>query len=66
MGADNQAERVLSRIEFRKELAEVFYREWRKHVTLAPPWNSVSETHRSGTIAGIRVVLDEIKREPRP
>lgn len=62
MGADNQAERVLSRIEFRTELAEVFHRVWRQHVTLAPPWNSLSETHRSGTIAGVRAVIDEIDR----
>jgi hypothetical protein len=62
MGADNQAERVLNRIEFREELAELFHAVWRHHVTIAPSWDKTTEAHRSGVIAGVKAILDDIDR----
>ena len=66
MGADNQAERVIARIEFREHLAEVFHRAWRRHVELAPPWNGLRPEHRAGTLAGIKAVIEEINQTAKP
>ena len=60
MGADNQAERVIARIEYREQLAEVFHRAFRKEQDLAPPWGSVSDAHRRGVIAGVTAIINAI------
>lgn len=62
MGADNQADRVIARMEWREELAEIFHRAFRGHQDLAPPWANVSDKHHEGTIAGIAAVLAEINK----
>lgn len=60
VGADNQAERVIARMEFREELAIIFHKAFRKECDLAPPWSGLSPAAKAGTIVGIRAVIDEI------
>lgn len=60
VGADNQAERVIAKMEFREHLAQVFHTAWREHVKVAPFWDGLRDEYRAGTIAGITAVLDAI------
>ncbi len=60
MGADNQAERVIARVEYRQHLAKVFHTAFRKVQDLAPPWDYASEKHKHAVMAGIAAVLEEI------
>jgi hypothetical protein len=63
MGADNQAERVIARIEFHEHLARLFHAELCKNVKLLKiDWDDLSEEHRSAILQGMAVVLDEITR----
>jgi hypothetical protein len=43
-----------------EKLAEVFHEAFRKHQEQAPPWNSISDTDKAATIAGVHAVLDAL------
>jgi hypothetical protein len=63
MGADNQAEKVISRIEYRTKLAETFYRAWNKSQDMAyVAWPNTGQSVKSAFIAGITAVLQELEK----
>jgi hypothetical protein len=43
-----------------EKLAESFHEAFRKHQGLAPAWNSISDTDKAATIAGVHAVLDAL------
>src|SRR5215472_2904662 len=64
MGADNQAERVIARIEFREELAEIFNRALRKEIGLPPrAWRDLDHNVRRATLAGVTAMLERIEEK---
>jgi len=64
MGADNQAERVIARIEFREELAEIFNRALRKEIGLPPrAWCDLDHNVRRATLAGVTAMLERIEEK---
>jgi hypothetical protein len=62
MGADNQAERVTARIEFREGLAKIFHDAFRATFGWDSNWDTLAPDHTRPMIAGVTAVVDEINR----
>ena len=68
MGADNQAERVIARMAYRRGLAKLFHEAFAKRAgdTLPPmwrKWEDTSEVYKSAMIAGVVALLNAEKDE---
>jgi hypothetical protein len=57
MGADNQAERVIARIEYREKLAEVFWR------AALPQWPELTNEIKHAIMHGIAAVIEQMDRD---
>ena len=47
-----------------EQLAEQFWRAWRKHNELSPPWSTVHPNANAGVMAGIDAVLTSLACRP--
>jgi hypothetical protein len=56
--AEREADRMIARMKFRRELVQIFYAEWCKH-TEAIPWD---DEHIRAATSGIEAVLSEIRK----
>jgi hypothetical protein len=63
MGADNQADRVVRRIEYREELAAVFYRAYQRKWPHRIAWEALPPMQQAAYAAGVAAVIEQINED---
>jgi hypothetical protein len=64
MGADNQAERVIARIEYREALAKIFHEAyWARASNISYVWEELPAIDRAAIIAGVTAVIERINQD---